>query len=161
MSHFLLRCFSQGAAIADIAGLTNHKPDEVEHAIRADIRRMLEVADAGIEAQPIPKALKKPAMATPYEPKNFERPPAGTVVTTSEPSDYPEQLLDPRSVAMRVAWDAMAEGPKTIDELFEAGCGASRDTTYQCVKRLHAAGLAVVADDNRPAKWKRVARSQD
>jgi len=158
MSHFLLRCFSQGAAIADIAGLTNHKPDEIEHAIRADIRRMLEVADASIEAQPIPKALRKSAPVTPYEPKNFVRPEPGTVITTDE---YPEELREPRCTAMRAIWDVLAAGPLSIDQMFEKGALASRDMVYQTINRLRGLGLVMVVDDNRPAKWKRVERPKD
>lgn len=158
MSHFLLRCFSQGATIADIAGLTGHKPDEIEHAIRADIRRMLENSDTAIETQPIPKALRKPAMATPYEPKHFVRPEPGTVVTTAE---YPEEMREARCTAMRAIWDALAEGPKTIDQLSESGTLASRDMVYQTITKLRGHGLVMVVDDNRPAKWKRVERPKD
>jgi len=158
MSHFLLRCFSRGAAIADIAGLMNHKPDEIEQAIRADIRRMLETADTAIEAQPIQKALRKPAMATPYEPKHFVRPEPGTVVTTGE---YPEEMREPRCTAMRSIWDALAKGPLSIDQMFEAGAAASRDMVYQTINRLRGLGLVMVVDDTRPAKWKRVERAKD
>ena len=165
-----LALFVEGARIPSLATAFQIEMEEVEDALRAALRTMMEEYQPSVSAEPAPLTTARKAKAADSSPSPLprncaaamKRSPARRAVAKAvgEFADYPEALRDRRADRMRVVFDLLRHGPATVSEL-EARLDTSAGefdgdvTKWLCngLYTLHAKGI-VIKPDAPGGKWR-------